>query len=191
MTILKAGVENALMIFNLCKFTGRPAIFPTDTIYGIGAPISSIEANIKVFEIKKRSLDMKLPLIVGSMEQAMQYADFSSLNDEARSFLNDKWPGHYTFIMKANPHVSDFYTKNGTIAIRYTPLEWLAEALVKLGEPICATSVNHSGEDSLDDLENILKLFNNEVYLYLEGVSMCGINSHIYDLSSDSIIQIR
>ncbi len=191
MTRLEAGVDNALKIFNLCKSCNQPAIFPTDTIYGMGAPLSAVEANKEVYRIKQRPLDMKMPIIAGSVEQAMEYCDLNTLNMKMLQLIRNSWPGHFTFIVNSKPHVDELYTKDGKIAIRVTPLEWLSEALLKLGEPICATSVNRTGETELNDMNDIVKHFANDIQLFLEGSTMLNVSSKIYDLSSGSIVKIR
>ena len=159
--ILTAGKRGALTLFRASIQSGEPVIFPTDTIYGIGAPITSIAANKRIYGIKKRPLDQPMPILIGNFEQLSFLA--TGINSDAFAWLKNVWttsnPERYTVVLKAVPWLDAFYTKNGAVAIRLAALTWLAEAIVSLGAPVTATSVNFSGTPSLNNPNEIVDTF--------------------------------
>ena len=70
MLVLKENIDNLAEVFNISARENIPLIFPTDTIYGIGASISSILANQEIYKIKKRPEHKPYPILAGSFEQA-------------------------------------------------------------------------------------------------------------------------
>ncbi len=187
---MTASAKNMVMVLKKSIAENSPAIFPTDTIYGIGAPLSSIKANCKIFSIKQRPRGIPFPVLAGSLQQAEQIADFTDINEQAKEYLS-KWPGPYTYILKSKQNVPDIYCPNGTIAVRIPDVAWIREALITLGEPVTATSVNINKEPALNDIESILTFFGDKVSLFISGKAGMGRSSQIIDLSGGQIRKIR
>ena len=72
-------------------------IFPTDTVYGIGAKITDTLALEKIYEIKKRPKDKRLAVLCSSLEDIESIA---YLNDDAIKLINHYMPGALTVIKK-------------------------------------------------------------------------------------------
>ena len=99
MLVLKENIDNLAEVFNISARENIPLIFPTDTIYGIGASISSILANQEVYKIKKRPEHKPFPILAGSFEQAELIADFKSLNSTNYKFICENYNKYITFII--------------------------------------------------------------------------------------------
>ena len=165
MITLSASANAFITFVNMSKISGEPFIFPTDTIYGIGAPISAAIANKKIFAVKNREL-RPLPVLVGSW---VQVENLALIHDKER--LLNIWDGApTTIILKASKKMSPFFSKEGTVALRMPKTAWLRKALAAC-EPVTATSVNKSGEPPLTNLVAIQKTFGNDCFFYLDGVS--------------------
>lgn len=187
MFIIKESINNLADIFKLSARLNEPVIFPTDTIYGIGAPLSNETANKKVYLIKERDINKPLPVLAGSVEQADIIADFSSLTSSALQFFKENYKNYTTFIIKSRINLN---TINSKIAVRIPNKKILSEALLQFGEPVTATSVNKSGMVSLNKIDEIISEFK-EVNLFAYGKTNLNKNSNIYDISEGSIIKIR
>lgn len=190
MIILKESVKNNAEIFKISVSENLPVIFPTDTIYGIGAPLSALKANRKIYEIKKRPLNKPFPILAADCGQAESIADFSSLTDECLNFFQHNFHRNITFIIKAK-NMDDMYISQGKAAVRISSKDILTETLRTIGEPVTATSVNESGYDFINTLPDIIERFKNDMELFISGKAVCGESSDIYDISGRKAIKIR
>jgi L-threonylcarbamoyladenylate synthase len=161
MLVLPADFSSAFHIFKTALLNGEPVIFPTDTIYGLGAPIASIEANERIFEIKKRKKDKPFPILAGSIEQLKEITEESS--------FEERLPGR-THIYRAALSLHTIYAKDGSVAVRLVKDGWLGETLRMVG-PLTATSVNLEGMPPLLRAEEIYDAFKDSVSYMLWGLA--------------------
>lgn len=190
MLILNESLENLAEIFNISAGENIPFVFPTDTIYGLGASISSIKANQAIFKIKNRQLNKPLPILTGSFEQAELVADLKSLNSSNYKFMCENYNKSTTFIINAQENLADIYKKDNKAAIRIPNKKILCDALIQHGFPVTATSVNESGKDFINNILEIIKNFN-QIKLFIDGLTFQNKSSSIYDISGKEIIKIR
>lgn len=190
MLVLKENINNLADMFNISARENIPLIFPTDTIYGIGASISSILANQEIYKVKNRPADKPFPILAGSFEQAELIADLKSLNSTNYKFMCENYNKYTTFIVKAKNSLPDIFKKNNKAAVRIPNKEILCKALLQHNFPVTATSVNNSGHDFLNNISDIIKNFN-KITLFIEGCTIQNISSSIYDISGKNIVKIR
>ncbi len=190
MIISKASKDNGLYIFQTSIRKNIPVIFPTDTIYGIGAALSSIEANHKIYKIKNRPLNMPFPIIAGDLNQVEKIANLSNLSNEAKNYI-DKWPAPITLILPSNKYINSLYCKNNTVAIRIPNEKWLQDTLITLGEPVTATSVNETKNPHALNIEDAINNFSNKIDLFLWKNISINTSSEIYDLTDCNIKKLR
>ena len=114
----------------------------TDTITGIGAPISKKNRKV-IYELKKRPKNKGLIIMVGSFKQAQ---NLEGWNKKANDFVKKYWPGNVTLVV------------NSDLAVRMPKNKELCKLLLSIG-PIFMTSANISGENSLsfEDAKNNFK----------------------------------
>ncbi|TVY12154.1 L-threonylcarbamoyladenylate synthase [Candidatus Phytoplasma pini] len=137
-------------------------IFPTDTVYGIGAKIEDTKSLDKIYQIKQR--DKKKPISI-LFNNLSQMKDIVILNDRVQKLADFFWPGPLTLIV---PTKIDFYnkTKERKIGIRIPNYPLTLEILKKKG-PLRATSVNLSGQKPLNNYQEIVDRYKNLVdYIY-------------------------
>lgn len=190
MLVLQENINNLAEMFNISARENIPLIFPTDTIYGIGASISSILANQEIYKIKKRPIDKPFPILAGSFEQVELIADLKSLSSKNYKFMRENYNKYTTFIMKAKESLPDIFKKDNKTAIRIPYKEILCKALLEHGYPVTATSVNESGQNFLNNISDIIQNFN-KISLFVEGSNIQNVSSSIYDISGEDIIKIR
>jgi len=86
---------------------GGVILYPTDTVYGIGANIFDKNAVKRVYSIKKRNYDMPLSVCVSNADEIEKIA---YLNSDLRKFINNIFPGPFTVILQKKDHVPDIIT---------------------------------------------------------------------------------
>ena len=123
---------------------GGLVVFPTETVYGIGALADSKFGAQEIFEVKVRPLDKPLPWLVENEDALDLYG--IDVPDYAHRLAKAFWPGPLTLIVKASERVGrDFRAPDGTVALRAPDHEVVIELLQAAGGPIIATSANTSG----------------------------------------------
>jgi L-threonylcarbamoyladenylate synthase len=162
MLIMKADSSAFEKIFSLAGSLNEPVIFPTDTIYGIGASVRDITANEKIYEIKGREVNKPFPVLVGSIKQVEEIAEPSP----AALNLLKNCPFPCTLVLKAKENLHPLMTLNGNVAVRLPKTEPLAGFLREYGA-VTATSANLSGIPYEGGIENMVKTFCTKVNFYL------------------------
>ena len=123
---------------------GGIIIYPTDTLYGLGADILNEESLLRIYDIKGRPNDMALPVLVSGWEMVRSIS--SEVNVIGEKLAARFWPGQLTLVIRANDNLSTILTGGrGTIAVRQ-PDHWIAQQIIEqVGNPIVGTSANLSG----------------------------------------------
>lgn len=122
---------------------GHAAIFPTDTVYGLGVAVRHAQTPQEVFDLKRRDPGKPIAWLVGGVEDLDRYgADVSA---EARRLAEENWPGALTVIVKASDEVPRaFQSQQETIGLRMPDNETTV-ALVREVGPLATSSANLSG----------------------------------------------
>lgn len=167
---------------------GGVILYPTDTVYGLGANIFNRKAVKKVYNIKKRSYLKPVSLLVSSKD-AIPLVSKASLNQ--LNFIDKYLPGPYTFILKKSKIVPRHLT-NGSVNVGVrVPKSEIACSLAKIF-PITTTSANLSNKDTLDTPEEILKQLGCEVDLIIDvGPLKSGNPSTIIDLTGEEPVFVK
>ncbi|MDI6645059.1 MAG: L-threonylcarbamoyladenylate synthase [Methanobacteriaceae archaeon] len=132
---------------------GGVILYPTDTVYGIGANIFDENAVKKVYSIKKRSYAKPLSVCVSNIDEIEKIA---YLNSNLRKFISKIFPGPFTVILEKKENVPDIITAGSKkIGVRI-PDSTLCMELSK-EFPITTTSANISGEKILESADHILR----------------------------------
>ena len=142
--------------------------FPTDTLYGLGADAFEVEAVQRVFQIKGRTGDMALPLLLASTRDLEQVC--TNIPDLAWPLVERFWPGPLTLIMRKATEVSEAVTGGeDSVAVRL-PDHPVPQALVReLGRPITGTSANPSGGPDPRTAEDVARMLGDRVDYILDG----------------------
>jgi len=169
MTIASIDYPHLDQLFLSAKKKSSPIIFPTDTIYGIGAMLSDIQAQKKIYQIKSRDQSMPFPIIVSTVSMARSLAEIDDISTNCKQLLFPVWQPYTTFIFKAREDVHPIYVKDKKIAIRLSNSVLLSGIINNIGEPITATSVNKSSNQALNIFSDILKNYINSVDFFIYG----------------------
>ncbi len=158
-------------------------IYPTETVYGIGANIFSDDSLLKLFAIKKRDPDKPVSAAV---------CDFRMMEDlvytrkEEQQFINHFLPGPVTVILRKKDRVPDLLTSGSDlVGIRYPAHETTIELIRHSGVPITSTSANISGEAPPRKVDEIRI----RADYVLDGGECTGEPSTVVDLVHRSILR--
>ncbi|MBN1641264.1 MAG: threonylcarbamoyl-AMP synthase [Anaerolineae bacterium] len=170
---------------------GGLVVFPTDTVYGVGAHAMLPDAVAALYVAKRRARDKAIPLLVPSLEALPPVV--AAIPDAARVLAERFWPGALTIVLRRAAGVPDVLTAGGeTVAVR-APDHPVARALLDaLAAPLAATSANLSGEDAPDTAAGALAQLDGRVALILDG-GRCpgGVASTVIDLTVDPPVVLR
>ena len=167
---------------------GELIVYPTDTLYGIGADIFNEEAVKKVFEVKKRPFSEPLSVAVSS------YRDIEKLayvNDEIMKVVKKFLPGPLTLVLRKKETVPDIVTAGeDSIAIRI-PNNEIALKIVSNFGFITATSANIHNKPVPFTIDEIKRVFEDKIKLYIDHGKLYGRPSTIIDLRDKEVKILR
>lgn len=156
-------------------------VFPTDTVYGVGASIYDKKSISKIYEIKGRDFNKPIAVLCSSIKQM---EEFAVITDEARKIGEAFWPGGLTLILKTNEKYFNFSGEK-TIGVRI-PNHKLALNLISEYGPLKTTSINKSGEEPLNDYEIIKNVYGNVIDdIYENNEKISRISSTVIDLTNN------
>ena len=185
MKILKTSIDNfdekiideAISVLA----NGGVVLYPTDTVYGLGANIFDNKAVKRVFEIKQRSLLKPLSILVSDVDAIDVVAKVSL---KQKGIMNKYLPGPYTFILKKRKIVPRAVTSGSSLVGVRVPDNEIACRLATIF-PITTTSANLSDEDVLSNPKDILEQLDCEVDLVIDvGELSSNLPSSVVDLSN-------
>jgi L-threonylcarbamoyladenylate synthase len=163
---------------------GKLVIFPTETVYGLGASGLDAEAVERIYLAKERPPEKGLILAVAAPEHVTQVAH--GLGPLALRLMERFFPGPLTLVLPARDVVPAIVTAGGaTVAVRM-PDHPVALALIRAcGSPVAAPSANRSGEPPPRTADEALSGLDGRVDLALDaGPCPVGTPSTIIDLTT-------
>ncbi len=158
-------------------------VYPTETVYGLGADAFSDEAILKVYEAKKRPLGMPVSIAVSDMD--MLYA-VARVEPSSEPFLSTFLPGPVTVVLPARRSVPSILTGGtGLIGIRMPAHDLALQLIEKFDAPITATSANlHGAKEPVTPSECTVP------YEFLiDGGRLPGTPSTVVDLTGKRVIR--
>lgn len=170
---------------------GGLVVFPTETVYGLGARAFDPRAARRIFRAKGRPADN--PLIVHVSDEAQLARVVRRVTPLARRLMDAFWPGPLTLILAKGPRVPSAVTAGRrTVAVRMPEHRAASALLRELGEPIAAPSANRSGRPSPTTAAHALKDLDGRVSLILDG-GPCrkGLESTIVDARGRRPVLLR
>ncbi|KKR23665.1 MAG: Translation factor SUA5 [Candidatus Yanofskybacteria bacterium GW2011_GWD2_39_48] len=136
---------------------GGVIVYPTDTLYGLGANAMNYDAVRRIFDIKERDLSKPLPILIKNMIWAKGLAYISPRQEK---ILEKIWPGKVTAILEKKDVVLDIVSaKTKTIGVRIAEHPFTDKLLGRFGYPIISTSANISGDEPTLKIDDIIQIF--------------------------------
>lgn len=168
---------------------GGLVVFPTETVYGLGADATNESAVASIYTAKGRPSDNPLIIHVASADEAERYTYTNKLYYKlADAFM----PGPLTVVLKAKNTIP-MKTRGGldTVAVR-CPSNEIARELIRLsGCPIAAPSANISGSPSPTNALHVIDDMNGKVDVIIDGGNCdVGVESTIVKIESDDSVTL-
>lgn len=170
---------------------GKLVIFPTETVYGIGANALNDNACKNIFKAKGRAGDNPLIVHVNNVDMIKQLVE--EPNEIEKTLINTFYPGPFTLILKAKNIIPKSVTAGlDTVGIRM-PSNKIANKLIEFaGIPIAAPSANVSGRPSGTKIEDILKEFDGKVSTIIDdGMVDIGLESTVVRVIDNKVRILR
>lgn len=160
--------ENGTQLGGRIIKEGGLVVFPTETVYGLGANGLDAQAVLKIFQAKGRPADN--PLILHIAKKSELKPLWTHVPQSARILADTFWPGPLTMIFNRSTIVPDEVTAGlDTVAVRM-PLNKTARALINAaGVPIAAPSANLSGKPSPTTAAHVRQDMDGRVELIIDG----------------------
>lgn len=163
---------------------GGLVVYPTETVYGLGADALDPSAVKRVFEAKCRPHGKSLSMAVPDIETASEYI---SLTTREQAFIETFLPGPVTVLVKAGPEIPDELIAGGDrVGIRI-PDHDLARSLLREVAPITATSANRSGNPSVRRPSELDPEIREVVGYIIEDGELPGTESTVFDVEHEKI----
>jgi len=186
--------DNLIGVFNEAASViknGGTVVFPTETVYGLGANAYDEDAVKKIFKAKNRPSDN--PLIVHISDISMLDDLVSFISEDAKKLMDAFFPGPITLIMKKSNKVPESVS-NGldTVGIRM-PSDKEANMFIKTCEvPIAAPSANISKRPSITNKKYLIEELRGKVDMILcSKESAIGLESTVLDVSGEKLKLLR
>ena len=167
---------------------GGVVVYPTETLYGLGANALDVQPAYKVFEIKGRDITKPISLAFMDLKHAKKFVYLAPAAEKlAEKFL----PGPLTLIVNSKITLDEIFGGD-RISIRI-PDHTVAKALLeKTKFPITATSANLSGGKDPVEIKDVLEQLGDKIDLVLDaGKCKYGKPSTVVDATTDEIKIIR
>lgn len=169
--------------------SGKIFIYPTDTIYGLGGNPFDREAVKRISVIKGRSYPKQFIWLLSDLNNVMNYVEVVS--SDHFEFLQKLWPAPVTVILKLNERTKGI-TNQETAAFRIPDEKFCVKLLTEISRPLISTSVNKSGGKPLNDYDEIVNNFAQEVdAIFYYSNQADKLSSTIIDLTSEKPKLIR
>lgn len=170
---------------------GETVVFPTETVYGLGADAFCEAAVLKIFAAKNRPADN--PLIVHISSLDMIYDLASEVTEAAQKIAQAFMPGPITVVLKKNSKIPSVVSAGlDTVGIRF-PKNPIAREFISLcNTPIAAPSANISGTVSATTFSDVKRELSGRVGGIIEGDDCdFGIESTVVDVTGEIPIILR
>ncbi|MEA2034923.1 MAG: L-threonylcarbamoyladenylate synthase [Euryarchaeota archaeon] len=158
-------------------------VYPTETVYGLGADALSEHAIHRVYEVKQRLLSKPMSVAVSDIEMLNVVA---RVGEEEEKFVKKFLPGPVTVVLPSTSCLPEVLTGGtGLIGVRMPDHE-IAQAIIKeFDMPITSTSANISGREPPVRFDQVTVTYD----LFVDGGTLSGTPSTVVDLVHRQILR--
>ena len=148
---------------------GNVIVFPTETLYGLGADALNSGAVEQVFQLKGRDPKNPIPVLVS--DQAMLLTLVHEIPATARKLMNHFWPGPLTLVLPARRDIpAPLLNATGGIGVRLSSQPIATRLVQALGHPLTATSANPSGKEPARSVSEAQNYFAGKIDVFVKNL---------------------
>ena len=166
--------------------TGELVVYPTETVYGLGADALDSAAVERAFEAKGRERDNPMSLAVHTVEAVF---DYTRASERTRSFMRTFLPGPVTVLCDPGAEIPDVLTAGrNRVGVRVPDHEG-AHSLLERVAPLTATSANVSGRPSARRVADLDEEIRAAAAVVLDGGETPGGASTVVDVEAGEVVR--
>ena len=164
---LSASIAQDIAATAVAIQQGELAVFPTDTVYGVGANAFDGQAVQRLYVVKDRPADKGIPILLADRSDLVKVA--ATVPPLAQTLIDRFWPGPLTLIVPKHPDLPAAISDNAGVAVRI-PDHIVARALIRqAGGAVAASSANRSGQAPAQTPDQALTDLDGRVAIILDG----------------------
>ncbi len=157
-------IEQALKLLR----GGGLVVFPTDTVYGVGASVDRPDGVARLFVAKGRPSERAIPVLVSGTEPAVRLA--SEVSDAGRRLMDAFWPGPLTIVLPAASWLPEEIVRGTSgVGVRMPDHPVALELIERSGGALATTSANRSGETETRTADEAAREIGDRVDLVIDG----------------------
>jgi L-threonylcarbamoyladenylate synthase len=170
---------------------GDVIVFPTETLYGLGADALNDAAVEKVFQLKGRDPRNPIPVLVA--DQKMLHTLVAKKPTVAQKLMDRYWPGPLTLVLPGRKNIpKPLCNPTGGVGVRISSQPIAALLIKGLGRPLTATSANPSGKEPARTLQEAKTYFADRVELFVDGGTLTSKSgSTVVEVIEDNVKVVR
>ena len=171
--------------------SGGVIAFPTETVFGLAVMSDKKENFDKLVKVKNRAPDKPFTLMISKIEQVEKIVE---INDKIKKIINKFMPGPLTLILKVkeNVEIPKFLDLgSGFIGIRMPKDSFILKLIDNLNCPLLVPSANKSNQTPAKNIDEIIKVFNDEIDCVVDGESGSGVPSTVAKIVDNNIFILR
>ena len=153
--------------------SGGLIAFPTETVFGFGVVFDNENSYKRLIDVKRRPPEKPFTLMCADVEDVEKYA---LTDDRSQKLIKRFMPGQFTIILDAKDVLPSYcVSKENKVGIRIPNDEFVRDLIRKTGKPLLVPSANKSGEPPINNSDEIVRQFENEI----DGVIIGEANSKV------------
>ena len=170
---------------------GEVIVYPTETLYGLGADALNAAAVERVFQLKGRDPNNPVPVLVADREMLGALVD--EIPALAEKLMTRFWPGPLTLVLTARKDVAPaLLNADGGIGVRISSQPIATEIVRALGRPLTATSANPSGLTPARTVQQAKHYFAGEIDIFIDAGELTSrAGSTVVEISANGVRIIR
>ncbi|HET7034506.1 MAG TPA: L-threonylcarbamoyladenylate synthase [Thermomicrobiaceae bacterium] len=188
--LVPASAESEARAAELLR-AGELVVFPTDTVYGIGAAVYNPKAVARLFVAKGRPSDRPIPVLVSGSDQIARLT--SHVDPRVARLIERFWPGALTVVLPAAPWLpGELVRGTGTVGLRFPDNEVARSIIRQAGGAVATTSANRSGEPEARTAAEAAEALGAHVALIVDGgPASGGVPSTVITFEGDELRVLR
>lgn len=168
---------------------GGVIAFPTDTVYGVAVSAFDRDGIERLFQIKGRSFDKAIAVLLGEEGQVEQLAQVVPVS--AHKLAHAFWPGALTLVVPKKQGLPENLSQFPTVGLRM-PDHKLLRLLLRKSGPLATTSANPSGYNSSTSADEVLQTLGEKLDLILDGGRTPGaVASTVVNCATEEVTILR
>jgi L-threonylcarbamoyladenylate synthase len=170
---------------------GDVIVFPTETLYGLGANALNGHAVEQVFQLKGRDPKNPIPVLVS--DQNMLFSLITEIPTLARVLIDHFWPGPLTLVLPAREGIpAPLLNAKGGVGVRISNQPIAMQLMQAFRLPLTATSANPSGKEPARTVSEAKQYFAGKINVFVDGgILTSKTGSTVVEVIEDTIRIIR